>query len=197
MKIAFILFNGLTALDFIGIYDPLTRLKSMGFISDLEWNLCAPTKQVRDDKSLLFTSTVVGGSLRDYNLLVVPEGFGTRTLAKDPDFINWLKTAESCELKASVCTGALLLGACEFLRGKPATTHPGAFAELQPYCLKVLKNRIVDAGDVVTAGGVTSGIDLGLYLVERFCGPEARAKISRQMDYPYLVGPEDVVRTDR
>ncbi len=194
MKIAFILFNGLTALDFIGIYDPLTRLKSMGFISDLEWDLCAPTEQVRDDKSLLFTSTVVRPSLHNYDLLVVPGGFGTRPLAKDPDFVTWLKTAEPCRLKASVCTGALLLGACGFLQGKPATTHPGALAELKPYCLQVLKNRIVDAGDVVTAGGVTSGIDLGLYLVERFCGPEARAKISKQMDYPYLLRPEDVVR---
>ncbi len=194
MKIAFVLFNGLTALDFIGIYDPLTRLKSMGFISDLEWDLCAIAEQVRDDKSLLFTSTVVRPSLHTYDLLVVPGGFGTRALAKDPDFVNWLKTAELCRLKASVCTGALLLGACGFLNGKPATTHPGAFAELKPYCLRVLKNRIVDAGDVITAGGVTSGIDLGLYLVERLCGPEARAKISRQMDYPYLLRPEDVIR---
>ena len=52
MKIAFIIFNQMTTLDFIGVYDPVTRLKSMGFISDLEWDICAYTEIVTDDKGL-------------------------------------------------------------------------------------------------------------------------------------------------
>jgi len=64
----------------------------------------------------------------------VPGGFGTRTLIKDKGFIEWLKTAAACELKTSVCTGSLLLGAAGFLKGKRATTHPNAFAELEEYC---------------------------------------------------------------
>jgi cyclohexyl-isocyanide hydratase len=89
-------------------------------------------------------------------------------------------------LKTSVCTGALLLGAAGFLAGKRATTHPNAFEELKPYCATVIAaRRIVDEGEVVTARGVTASIDLGLHLVERIAGREARARIAKQMDYPY------------
>jgi transcriptional regulator GlxA family with amidase domain len=65
------------------------------------------------------------------------------------------------ELKTSVCTGALLLGAAGFLKHKRPTTHPRAFEELKPYCAQVVDDRVVDEGDVVTARGVTSGIDQG------------------------------------
>ena len=102
MKIAFIIFNGLTALDFIGIYDPLTRLKSMGFIPDLVWDICGYTEEVRDDKGLRFTPTKVHEPLQAYGILVAPGGYGTRALAKDQNFIEWLRTAESCQLKVSV-----------------------------------------------------------------------------------------------
>ncbi len=88
-------------------------------------------------------------------------------------------------LKASVCTGALLLGAAGFLKGKRATTHPNNFDELAPYCAEVVDERVVDEGDIVTARGVTSAIDLGLYLVERLASAAARARIAKQMDYPY------------
>jgi transcriptional regulator GlxA family with amidase domain len=103
----------------------------------------------------------------------------------EPAFLDWLRTAASVPLKASVCTGSLLLGAAGFLSGKRATTHPGAVAELAPLCAEVRQERIVDAGDVITAGGVTAAIDLGLHLVERLAGPDARERVARQMDYPY------------
>jgi cyclohexyl-isocyanide hydratase len=84
------------------------------------------------------------------------------------------------------------LGAAGFLRDKRATTHPSAFQELEPFCQKVLDHRIVDEGNIITARGVSSGIDEGLYVVERLAGAEARTKIAKQMDYPYTLRPEDV-----
>jgi cyclohexyl-isocyanide hydratase len=104
-------------------------------------------------------------------------------LVDDAGFIAWLKTSAPCELKPSVCTGSLLLGAAGFLEGRRATTHPNAFRELERFCAKVVDQRVVDEGDVVTAGGVTSAIDLGLHLVERFVGREGGERIRRQMDY--------------
>lgn len=77
------------------------------------------------------------------------------------------------------------MGAAGLLSGRRATTHPSAVAELAPLCAAVAKERIVDAGDVITAGGVAAAIDLGLYLVERLAGGDARAQVARQMDYPY------------
>lgn len=94
------------------------------------------------------------------------------------------------KLKASVCTGALLLGSAGFLTGKRATTHPNAFGELEPYCDTVVDQRVVDEGDVVTGRGVSSSIDLGLFIVERFAGADARIRISKQMDYPYWCGSQ-------
>ncbi|NWG04633.1 MAG: DJ-1/PfpI family protein, partial [Syntrophaceae bacterium] len=115
-----------------------------------------------------------------------PGGFGTRALQHDKAFMEWLRSAGPVKLKTSVCTGALLLGSAGFLAGKRATTHPNAFEELKPYCANVvIDQRIVDEGEVVTAQGVTSSIDLGLYLVERMVGREARNRIAKQMDYPY------------
>lgn len=185
MQIAFVIFDGMTALDFVGSYDPLTRLKSMNFMPDLGWDICARTPTVADDRGLRFTATKINSSLAGYDLLVVAGGYGAHSLTHDQSFIAWLQTAAACPLKTSVCTGALLLGAAGFLKGKRATTHHTAYADLAPFCASVAPQRIVAAGDCITAGGVTAGIDLGLYLVERLAGTDARARISRQMDYPY------------
>jgi cyclohexyl-isocyanide hydratase len=185
MRTAFIIFDQMTALDMIGVYDPLTRLKSMNFLSEFSWRICSFTEEVSDDKGLLFTPDEVALSLSKYDVIVVPGGFGTRPLQHDKAFMNWLRSADPVKLKASVCTGSLLLGSAGFLTGKRATTHPSAFDELKPYCKAVVDQRVADEGEVVTAGGVTSSIDLGLHLVERLAGSKARESIAKQMDYPY------------
>jgi len=185
MKTAFVVFDRLTAMDFIGAYDPLTRLKSMQFMPEFEWDVCALAADICDDKGLRIAPSVVGAPLSAYDLIVVPGGFGTRVLRHDKAFIDWLRTAEPVKLKASVCTGSLLLGAAGFLKDKRATTHPSAFEELKPYCAQVVDDRVVDEGGIITARGVTSAIDLGLYLVERLAGAEARMRVAKQMDYPY------------
>jgi transcriptional regulator GlxA family with amidase domain len=186
MKTAFIVFDRVTALDLIGIYDPLTRLDTMHLMPGFEWDVCAFASPVGDDRGLPLAATLVGQPLSGYDLIVVPGGLGTRPLHKDQAFLDWLRTAEPVKLKVSVCTGALLLGAAGFLRGKKATTHPSAFDLLRPYCAQVVDERVVDEGEVITARGVTSAIDAGLYVVERLAGAQARSLIARQMDYPYV-----------
>jgi transcriptional regulator GlxA family with amidase domain len=185
VKAAFVVFDRVTSLDFIGFYDPVTRLKSMKILGDFEWRICATARQVVDDRGLRIEADAVGEPLSSYDMLFVPGGFGTRSLQHDASFIAWLRTAETVRLKVSVCTGALLLGAAGFLRGKRATTHPSALKELEPYCASVVRDRVVDEGDTITAGGVSAAIDAGLHLVQRLAGPEARAQVAAQMDYPY------------
>lgn len=185
MKAAFVIFDGMTSLDFIGFYDPVTRLKSMKIMDGFEWRICSTAPQVVDDRGLRIEGNAVGEPLDAYDLLFLPGGFGTRSLQHDHAFVDWLKTAESARLKVSVCTGALLLGAAGFLRGRRATTHPGAYKELEPYCDSVVKERVVDEGDIVTAGGVSSAIDAGLHIVQKLAGVAARERIATQMDYPY------------
>jgi transcriptional regulator GlxA family with amidase domain len=183
VRVAFIIYDGMTTLDFIGVYDALTRLKTMGFDDNFNWDVCARGPEVVDGTGLRLIPGRIGGPLAEYDLVVVPGGGAARRLVDDHEFIDWLRTAEPCGLKASVCSGALLLGAAGFLIGKRATTHRSSFGQLASYCATVLDERIVDEGEVITARGVTSSIDLGLYLVEKFAGPEVREKIQRQMDY--------------
>jgi transcriptional regulator GlxA family with amidase domain len=185
MRIAFVIYERMTALDFVGVFDPLTRLRTMKLMPEVEWDVCALSEEVCDGAGLRFKATKVGGTLASYDLLIVPGGYGSRELVEDVAFIAWLQTAAECPLKASVCTGSLLLGAAGFLKGLRATTHPNSLAELERFCGEVSRERIVDEGHVVTAGGVTAAIDLGLHLCERLAGREASEKIRVQMDYPF------------
>ena len=187
MNAALIVFDNMTALDFFGFYDAVTRLQTMKLAPEFEWSICARQPQVRDDRGLTMQVDAVDESLADFDLVYVPGGYGTRSLQHDAAFINWMRTASAAPLKISVCTGALLLGAAGFLRGLKATTHPTALDELKPYCAEVVRQRIVDVGSVVTAGGVSTSIDLGLHIVERLAGKDARVRVARQMDYPYSV----------
>jgi imidazoleglycerol-phosphate dehydratase len=173
----------MTSLDFIGVYDAVTRLKTMGFMPDLEWDVCALHPEVTDGSGLQIKATRCSESLSGYDMVILPGGYSTRELVKNNAFIAWLQTTAPAALKISVCTGSLLWGAAGFLKGKRATTHPNAFDELKNYTDRILPDRIVDEGDLITAGGVTSSIDLGLYLCEKLAGPETAEKIRRQMDY--------------
>ncbi|MEK6449153.1 MULTISPECIES: DJ-1/PfpI family protein [Priestia] len=185
MKVGFILFNQLTALDFIGFYDGITRLKTLGFKKDLTWDLCALSNEISDDRGITFKINKVSPDLSEYDLIFVPGGMGTRALQYDTEFINWLKTAKDVPYKVSVCTGSLLLGAAGFLRNIKATTHPNGFDLLKQYTDKVEKERIVKDSTIITGGGVATSVDLGLYICELIDGSETATKIQKQMDYPY------------
>jgi transcriptional regulator GlxA family with amidase domain len=165
VKVAYVIFNGMTSLDLAGVFDTVNRLQNMGFMPNLTWQTCSYTKTVTDQFGLKYVPDRIWPDLSRYDLLIVVGGPGTRRLMKDHRFIEWLRTGEKCELRVSVCTGALLFGAAGFLKRRRATTHHSAFHLLKPYCDRVVKGaRIVDEGDVVTTGGVTSSIDLGLYV---------------------------------
>ena len=183
MKIAYILFNKITLLDFIGVYDAVLRLKTMNYIPDLQWDLCALTEKVSDESGLTLLPTKTGRSLESYDALVVPGGRGTRILQHDTDFIAWLRTASPEAWKISVCTGSLLLGAAGFLQNKKATTHFNYYEALQAYCKEVVTDRVVEDGNVITAGAVSSSIDLGLYLCTKWAGADAANEIRKRMDY--------------
>jgi transcriptional regulator GlxA family with amidase domain len=84
---------------------------------------------------------------------------------------------------AAVCTGALLLAAAGLLRGRPAVTHPAAVDELRAGGAEIIEARVVDDGDVVTSGGVTAGLDLALWMVERFAGPQLASAVEKSLQY--------------
>ncbi len=86
----------------------------------------------------------------------------------------------------SVCTGAVLLGAAGLLTGRPATTHAAAADAIAGFGATVRRDvRVVDDGDLITCGGVTASLDLGLHLVERFLGPDAAATAATRLEYDW------------
>jgi transcriptional regulator GlxA family with amidase domain len=91
--------------------------------------------------------------------------------------------ADAGAVLAAVCTGAMLLATAGVLTGRRATTHHSAWADLEAAGAVLVRDRVVDDGDVVTAGGVTSGIDLGLWLIERFAGPDQAARAAERLEY--------------
>lgn len=183
MKIAYIIFDGITWLDFIGVYDPISRLKSLNYIPDLKWDICSYTESAKDNFGLEIKATKIHQALVGYDAIILPGGFGTRQLQFDIDFIAWIKTTNDVAYKISICTGSLILGAAGFLVGKKATTNYQEYEALRPYCKEVCKDRIVEDGNVITAGAVSASIDLGLYLCNKWSGQNAREEIRKKMDY--------------
>lgn len=119
--------------------------------------------------------------------LLVPGGPGVRQEMQNQVIVDWIvNKAQECRQVASVCTGALLLGKARLLAGRQVTTHWAALDELAELCPDsiVLRGyRVVDSGEVITAAGVSAGIDLALYLTALYCGEETRQRVARQMEY--------------
>ena len=88
---------------------------------------------------------------------------------------------------ASVCTGGMLLSKAGLLAGRPATTHHGALEDLRATDADVRDARVVDDGDVLTAGGVTAGIDLALHLVEGACGRDVADAVAAELNYERVI----------
>lgn len=184
MNIAFIIYDEMTVLDFVGVFDPVTRLRTMGFRDDITWEICATMPEVTGTGGITINATSVDEPLYDYDMIIIPGTTETESYVNNQEFIDWLRTASETRLKVSVCTGALLLGEAGFLEGHKATTHPMAYDTLKEYAT-LSEDRIVHDGNIITSRGVTAAIDLGLYLCEELAGAEVRKEIKEQMDYPY------------
>jgi len=108
---------------------------------------------------------------------------GTRQQVQDGHLPSRLRElAPGCSWVASVCTGAMVLAAAGLTSGRPATTHHTAHDDLRASGADLKDARVVDDGDLITCGGVTSGLDMALWMVERELGPGLAQKISREME---------------
>jgi len=183
MKIAFVLYDGVTTLDFAGAYDPITRLKTMGFVTGMEYETCARSEKIRSFEGVEIVPDRVGCDLSAYDYVIVPGGNGIKDLMHDREFLGGLAVKNGTTVTAAVCGGALLIGAAGMLRDRKATTHPELQEVLKHFAREVTADRIVEDGNIITAGGVTSAIDMGLYLCEKIAGPVVREKIQKQIDY--------------
>jgi putative intracellular protease/amidase len=181
MIIAIGLYDGFTALDAIGPYEVLT------YVPDAEVVICAEHAGVVDDQYHL-VHLRVDATFADVprpDVLFVPGGPGAGRFAADGHpIVDWIREAHPhTTWTTSVCTGALLLGAAGLLEGLPATTHWSAYDELATYGAQPTEQRVVTTGKIVTAAGVSSGIDMALTLAAKIAGPEMAQSIQLAIEY--------------
>jgi putative intracellular protease/amidase len=180
MRIVIFVFDGITILDAVGPYEVLQRLP------DAETILVgARTGLVRTDtKSLAVNADASIAEITSADVLVMPGGFGTDDLIKQPEILDWVrKIHESSTWTTSVCTGSLVLGAAGLLRGLKATTHWAWMERLREFGAEPISQRVVEQGKIVTAAGVASGIDMALTLARRIAGDTFAHAIQIGIEY--------------
>ena len=192
MKIAIPIFDQVTALDAIGPYEVISRLPG----AELKFLSYEPGPVRTDNRMLALHADGVFEDMPDPDILVVPGGFGTRRLMTDERLLGWVRGAhETTQWTTSVCTGSLVLGAAGLLDGLEATTHWAAMDTLASTGAKPTSKRVVRQGKIVTAAGVSSGIDMALYLAGQIAGDTVAQAIQLGIEYdpqpPYDSGSPD------
>lgn len=178
-------FARMTLLDLVGVLDPLGRIVTMDVDRTASVEVVSATDEAWSGFGAEFSAKRVRPPLDAFDVLVVAGGPETRALENDSKVIEWLRAFPEDRMATSVCTGALLLGAAGRLRGKRATTHHASLELLAKHGAEAVpRTRVVRDGQLMTAGGVTSAMDLGLAIVDWLYGSEARARIAARMEYP-------------
>lgn len=199
--VGFLLFPGVVQLDVTA------ALQVLAFSPSLDLQLVASTMgPLRSAEGLVLQPTATFETCVPLTALVVPGGgHGQATAMADGALLAFLRRqAEQVQCLASVCTGSLLLGAAGLLRGRRATTHWAFRDQLVLLGAELAGERVVVDGNLMTAAGVTAGLDLGLRLLERLCDRETAQLANLMLEYdpelpygsgsPAAAGPERVDR---
>jgi cyclohexyl-isocyanide hydratase len=194
LNIGFVIFPNLTQLDFTGPLQVLSRVP--GSAMHIIAKSAAP---VPSDCGLSLVPTHTFATTPQLDLICVPGGFGVVEAIRDPQTVEFVRSqAKGARYVTSVCTGAFVLGAAGLLKGRRATTH-WAYTDLLPLVGAThQKARVVRDGNLVTAGGVTSGIDFGLSIAAELAGEDIAQGIQLMIEYdpdpPFDAGHPDRAR---
>jgi transcriptional regulator GlxA family with amidase domain len=192
MDIAIPLFDRFTALDAVGPYETLSRLPG----AKVTFVAAEPGPIATDNGMLKIVAERALDELPNPDIVVVPGGIGTRTMMNDTTLVNWVRNAhETTDWTCSVCTGSLVLGAAGLLDGLEATTHWMAMDTLASTGARPTGTRVVEQGKIITAAGVSSGIDMGLTLAAKIAGDDVAQAIQLGIEYdpqpPFDAGSPD------
>lgn len=184
MNIAIILFPDAEELDFAGPYE-VFGMASKYLWQDWKVYTVAATPVVKAAIGLSINVDYTFDTAPAADIIIVPGGMGTRPGADDPVLMGYIERAgKGAQWVTSVCTGAFLLHRAGFLRGKRATTYWSQRDELAKQGdVEVVEQRWVHDGNVITAAGVSAGIDAALYLVGQLKGPEEARRVQKLIEY--------------
>jgi len=191
MRVEIIIFQGFDELDAIGPFEVLQHARKRGAEVETRLVNLDGAGEVRGANGLRVRAEGFPGEQGLPELVIVPGGGwaarapeGAWAEAQRPELRNLLSRYNAAGvITAAVCSGTMLLAAAGLVRGRHATTHHTAIEELRAQGAEVVDARVVDEGDLVTCGGITSGLDLGLWLVERFFGARISGEVSRMMEH--------------
>ncbi len=180
MQIAILIFEKLTALDAVGPYEVLSRVPGV----ELTF-VATETGPLRTDTDRLgLNADATIEDMPEPDVVLIPGGEGNRPLLKDERVLGWLRHAhQHTSWTTSVCTGSLVLGAAGILDGKRATSHWAYREALREYGAEPVAERVVEDGKVMTAAGVSSGIDMALTLVGRVFDENVAKAIQLGIEY--------------
>lgn len=180
MEIALLLYDGLAPLDAVGPYEVMRNVPG--------WEVRTVAKEKGEARSEDGTLALVADhtlpEVAAPDILLVPGGRGNRRLLADEELLDWLREVDrATKWTTSVCTGSLLLGAAGLLDGKRATTNWQVLDALAELGAEPVGGRFVEDGKVITAAGVTAGIDMALHLVAREVSPEMAQAVQLGIEY--------------
>jgi putative intracellular protease/amidase len=179
MQIAIPIYDGVTALDAIGPYEPLSRLPG----ADVRFVGVEAGPKRCDTKVLSLVADYSVDEVPSPDVIVVPGGEGSRRESGEA-LLDWIRSVhETTRWTTSVCTGSLLLGKAGILDGLKATSHWIYLDLLREYGAEPTLERVVEQGKVVTAAGVSSGIDMALRLIQLEVGDDVAQAIQLSVEY--------------
>lgn len=180
MQVAYLLYDRFTALDITGPHEVFNSVP--GVESVFVGEVAGPYRNESDTLSMIADKSIE--EVTSPEILVIPGGFGTRSLLEHEPLLDWIRTVdETSTWTTSVCTGSLLLAAAGLLDGKPATTHWLARETLADLGAEPVADRVVFDGKYVTGAGVSAGIDMALTLVTEIFGPEVAQSVQLGIEY--------------
>jgi cyclohexyl-isocyanide hydratase len=193
IEIGLLLFPRLTQLDLTGPFEAFARVP--GAKVHLVWKAIEP---VKSDTGLEILPTDTLASCPRLDVLCVPGGPGVNAMLEDEEVLAFLRRqGADARYVTSVCSGALVLGAAGLLQGYKAATHWASMDFLKPFGATPVKQRVCVDRNRITGGGVTAGIDFGLYLAAQLADRKTAEKIQLYMEYdpepPYQAGSPDNV----
>jgi cyclohexyl-isocyanide hydratase len=179
VRIAFLVFPGMTLLDLVGPAQVLSRVPG----ARVEY-VAATLDPLPTDCGLPVVPSTTIADARAADVVVVPGGDGAFDAMLDPEVVSFVRSeAVRATWVTSVCTGAFVLGAAGLLAGKQATTHWASAPMLAAFGAQPVSARVVDDGAVVTAAGVSAGIDMALWLAAELAGRSVAERIQLQIEY--------------
>lgn len=184
LTVGVLLFPRVEELDFVGPFEVLSYINKIRPESTKVMLIAETAEPVEAFNGMKIIPDVTMENCPQLDILVVPGGKGRYAAMKNSTIQKFIQQqAQKAKYITSVCTGAFLLAEAGLLTGKKATTYHTAFAELAAYSVEVLPQKVVRAGNIITGAGVSSGIELGLYLLKEEFGAAVAQKAADNIEY--------------